>query len=200
MRKDAANSQSKHDFGIDIIPSLIGEHNVYAYPFRDSATGGRAYWRDVGTLHAFWQANMELLGPLPELNLYDKNWPILTDQQQLPPAKFVAGEGNNPTVVDSMTSGGCILIGARVHHSLLFSDVRVNPQAVVEDSVLMPDVEIGRGAHIRKAIIDRGCIIPDNMTIGIDHDQDREKFRVTDQGVVLVTPTMLGQTRSHYVK
>jgi glucose-1-phosphate adenylyltransferase len=192
---DADISDSAHDFGKDIIPSLIGRCKVHAYPFRDPKTGERAYWRDVGTLDAFWKANMELMSVTPELNLYDDEWPILTHQEQLPPAKFVFNdEDRRGTAVDSMVSGGCLISGARLNRTLLFSNVRVHSYATVEDTVVLPGVDIGRHARIKRAIIDRGCRIPEGMVIGEDHEADRRRgFRVSDGGVVLVTPDMLGQ-------
>ncbi len=192
--RDADLHESGHDFGRDIIPSLIGKNAIYAYPFRDPDTGERAYWRDVGNLDAFWTANMELLGVTPELNLYDQDWPILTEQAQLPPAKFVFNDDDRRGMAtDSMVSGGCLISGARLDRSLLFSNVHVHSYAEVEDSVILPEVDIGRRARIRRAIIDRGCYIPDGMEIGIDHAKDQAAgFRITDNGVVLVTPDMLG--------
>jgi len=193
--KDADQPVSGHDFGKDIIPSIIEKYRVYAFPFRDMDTGERAYWRDVGTLDAFWEANMELINVTPELNLYDNNWPILTHQAQLPPAKFVFDrDDRRGQAIDSMVSGGCVISGALVKHSLLFSNVRVHSYSSITDSVILPDVEIGRKARIHKAIIDRGCTIEPGMVIGKDHAQDRARgFRVTENGVVLVTPDMLKQ-------
>ena len=199
--KDADNEQSVHDFSKDIIPKIIKDRAVYACPFRDQRTDKRAYWRDVGNLDAFWQANMELMDITPELNLYDDHWPILTDQAQLPPAKFVFNtEDRRGFATDSMVSGGCLITGAYINHSLLFSNVRVHSYASIEDSVIMPEVEINRNATIKRAIIDRGCKIPEDMQIGVDHAQDRERgFRVSSGGVVLVTPNMLGQ-RTHFIR
>lgn len=193
--KDAENPDSKHDFSFNIIPHVIEQKQVYAYPFRDPETGQQAYWRDVGTVDAFWKGNMELVDISPELNLYDEDWPILTYQRQLPPAKFVFDEeGRRGMAVDSMVSGGCLISGAQVRHSLLFSNVKVHSYATVEDSVLLPEVDVGRHARIRNAVIDRGCRIPEKMTIGVDLEEDKKRgFRVTDKGVVLVTPDMLGQ-------
>ena len=199
--KDADNENSVHDFSKDIIPKIIKDRAVYACPFRDQRTDKRAYWRDVGNLDAFWQANMELMDITPELNLYDDHWPILTDQAQLPPAKFVFNtEDRRGFATDSMVSGGCLITGAYINHSLLFSNVRVHSYASIEDSVIMPEVEINRNATIKRAIIDRGCKIPEDMQIGVDHAQDRERgFRVSSGGVVLVTPNMLGQ-RTHFIR
>ena len=193
--KDADDPKSGHDFGKNIIPSIIEKYHVYAYPFRDMDTGERTYWRDVGTLDAFWEANMELVNVTPELNLYDSSWPILTHQAQLPPAKFVFDRDDRRGVaIDSMVSGGCVISGSLVKNSLLFSNVRVHSYGEIHDSVILPDVEIGRKARINKAIIDRGCTIEPDMVIGEDPEQDKERgFRVTEKGVVLVTPDMLNQ-------
>ena len=199
LKRDAGLEGSDHDFGKDIIPSLIGENTLYAYPFRDPVTRKRAYWRDVGNLDAFWDANMELLGITPELNLYDLEWPILTPQAQLPPAKFVFDDENRRGMAtDSMVSGGCLISGARLNRSLLFSDVHVHSYAEVEDSVVLPEADIGRGAQVRRAIIDRGCRVPEGMKIGFDAEQDKAAgFTVSPGGVVLVTPSMLNQ-KIHY--
>lgn len=193
--EDARNTDSKHDFSIDIIPSLLDKHRVFAHPFRDPETGRQAYWRDVGTIDAFWEANMELVGITPELNLYDQEWPILTYQAQLPPAKFIFDEPNRRGMaINSMVSGGCVISGSQLRHSLLFSNVKLHSYAVVEDSVLLPEVEVGRNCRIRKAVIDRGCEIPPGTMIGENLEEDRRRgFRVTDKGIVLVTPHMLGQ-------
>lgn len=193
---DADNPDSAHDFGRNIIPSLIEHCKVVAYPFRDPKTGGRAYWRDVGNLDAFWAANMELVDVVPELNLYDNVWPILTYQEQLPPARFVFNDDDRRGMgVDTMVSGGCLVSGAYIEHSVLFSNVRVRSNADVRNSVVLPKVEIGRNCRITKAILDRGCRIPEGIVIGEDHAADRARgFRVTKQGVVLVTPDMLGQS------
>jgi glucose-1-phosphate adenylyltransferase len=194
--KDADDPKSTHDFGNDIIPTIIEKYQVYAHPFRDTETKKRAYWRDVGTLDAFWEANMELVTVSPELNLYDQGWPILTHQAQLPPAKFVFDlEDRRGMAVDSMVSGGCVISGAQVRRSLLFSNVKVHSYAEVLDSVILPDVNIGQHARINKAIIDRGCTIEAGMVIGEDYEEDRKRgFRVTELGVVLVTPDMLKQS------
>lgn len=196
LRKDATDEDSSHDFGKDIIPSIFKQHLVYAHPFRDPDTGDRAYWRDVGTLDSFWQANMELVSPEPALNMYDPDWPIWTYQSQLPPAKFVFDEEDRRGMaVDSTVSGGCIISGAKISRSLLFSNVRVRSYSLIEESVILPEVVVGRNCRIRKAIIDRACVIPDDTEIGYDHEQDRARgFRVTDQGVVLVTRDMFGQS------
>ncbi len=196
--KDADNSNSTHDFGHDIIPAIISNYQIFAYPFRDSETGRQAYWRDVGTVDAFWEANLELIGITPELNLYDANWPIWTYQEQLPPAKFVFDDDDRRGMaVDSMVSGGCVISGATVRHSLLFSNVKVNSYATVENAVVLPEVVVGRHSRINKAVIDKGCKIPPNTIIGEDPEQDAERFYVSPGGVVLITPEMLGQELHH---
>jgi glucose-1-phosphate adenylyltransferase len=193
--KDADSPDTQHDFGRNVIPSIIEGYRVYAYAFRDPSTGEQAYWRDVGTLRAFWEANMELVSKAPQLNLYDRDWPIWTHQIQSPPAKFVWDqEGRRGEAIQSMVSGGCIVSGAHVHDSLLFSRVYVHSYSKVTESVILPDVDIGEKCHIQKAIIDAGSKIEPGTEIGVDHDADRERgFRVTRDGITLVTPDMLGQ-------
>ncbi len=192
--RDADTPGSSHDFGKDIIPTVIDKYRIMAYPFRDPKSGGQGYWRDVGTIDAFWETNLELTGVTPELNLYDRTWPIWTYQEQLPPAKFIFDdEDRRGMAVDSMVSGGCIISGSLVRHSLLFSNVRVNSFCTVEDSVILPDVDIGRNCRIKKAVIDKRCKIPDGMVIGEDPVADAERFTVSPNGVVLVTQEMLGQ-------
>jgi glucose-1-phosphate adenylyltransferase len=172
-----------------------------SHPFRDPA-GKRAYWRDVGTIDSFFDANMELVDVVPELNLYDRHWPILTYQEQLPPAKFVFDDddGRRGMAVDSMVSGGCVISGASLRRSLLFSNVRIEARSHVERTVVLPDVTIGEGCHIEHAIIDRGCEVPAATVIGLDPAADRARgLRVSHSGVVLVTPEMLGQPL-HFVR
>ncbi|HEB96879.1 MAG TPA: glucose-1-phosphate adenylyltransferase [Sedimenticola thiotaurini] len=196
--KDADMPNSTHDFGKDIIPSVIKPYRVMSYAFRDPNSGEQAYWRDVGTLDAFWSANLELIGVTPELNLYDKTWPIWTYQEQLPPAKFIFDDDDRRGMaVDSMVSGGCIISGSVVRNSLLFSNVRLNSYSRIEDSVILPDVRVGRHCRITKAIIDRGCQIPEGTHIGQDPQADAERFEVSEGGVVLVTPEMLGQVLNY---
>lgn len=197
--KDAANLQSSHDFGNDIIPALLQNFHLHAFPFRDPETGGKAYWRDVGTLDSFWMANMELIGTSPSLNLYEKDWPLWTYQEQLPPAKFVFNrDDRRGSAVDSMVSGGCIVSGSQVSNSVLFSNVRVNSYSTIDKSVILPQVEVGRNVRMRNTIVDRGCVIPKGMVIGHDAAQDRANgLRVTDSGVVLVTRGMLGQPEGY---
>ncbi len=196
LRADSKNLQSDHDFGKNIIPTIIKNSNVYAYRFADP--GGRdqkAYWKDVGTLDSYWFANIELTTPVPPLNLYDPRWPIWTFQEQSPPAKFVFNDDDRRGyAVDSLVSGGCIISGSKVAQSVLYSNVRTNSWSVIEESVLLPEVNVGRHCRIRKAIIDRGCNIPANTEIGFDPAADAARgFRVTSGGVTLVTRAMLGQ-------
>ena len=199
--KDADTPDSDHDFGANIIPSVIDQYRVYAFPFRGTGDAEKAYWRDVGTLDAFWEANMELVGVHPQLDLYDLDWPIFTAQAQLPPAKFILDEpGRRGEAVNSMVSAGCIVSGASVRQSLLFSNCRVHSRALIEGTVVLPSCDIARGARIRNAIIDRGSRVPADIEIGFDADADRARgFRVTSAGRVLVTPDMLGQDL-HYTR
>ena len=198
---DADDPKSTRDFGHDIIPRLIGSYRVFAHRFAESCVNsvyGQHYWRDVGTIDAYWEANMELTKVLPDLNMYDKEWPIWTYQEQLPPAKFVFDEEDRRgKAVDSLVSGGCIISGSCVRRSLLFSDVRVHSYSTIEDSVILPKVDIGRYVTIRRAVIEKGCRIPDGMQIGVDHDEDRKRFYVSEKGITLVTPDMLGQNIHH---
>ena len=196
--RDSDTPGSDHDFGKDIIPSVIGRYRVLVYPFHDVQTGKQSYWRDVGTVDAFWESNLELTGVSPQLNLYDQNWPIWTYQEQLPPAKFVFDDDDRRGMaVDSMVSGGCVISGAVVRRSLLFSNVKVHSFAVIQGSVVLPDADIGRRCRIRKAVLDRGCRLPPGTVIGEDLAADAERYSVTDAGVVLVTPEMLGQEFHH---
>ncbi|MBY0579784.1 MAG: glucose-1-phosphate adenylyltransferase [Burkholderiales bacterium] len=197
LSRDADDPNSAHDFGHDIIPYLVSRYRVYAHRFEDSCVGmgGKlAYWRDVGTVDAYWEANMELTKVLPDLNLYDKTWPIWTHQEQLPPAKFVFDEDERRGIaVDSMVSGGCIISGARIQRSLLFSDVRVNSYSEISDSVILPSVEIGRYVRLNKVVVDKRCVIPDGIEVGFNPVEDAKRFHVTANGVTLITPDMLGQ-------
>ena len=190
--EDAADETSAHDFGKNIIPKSIEKLQVFAYPFRNVRTRAQNYWRDVGTVDAFYEANLELVHVSPELNVYDEEWPIWTYQVQQPPAKFVLDdEGRCGMAINSLVAGGSIISGAVVRNSLLFSAVRVDERSQVERSVVMPGVHIGRGCIIRNAIIDEHCDIPDGTQIGVDLALDRERFDVTPRGVVLVTPEAL---------
>jgi len=192
LRADAEDPGSAHDFGKNIIPQAIENLRVFAYPFEDVRSKAQHYWRDVGTIDAYYEANMELVRVSPELNIYDEQWPIWTYQEQLPPAKFVFDdEDRRGCAIDSMVSGGCIISGSRVSNSLLFSQVRVHDYSSVDRSVILPRVHIGEHCVIRNAIIDAGAVVPDGTMIGVDPAQDRERFHVSENGVTLVTASML---------
>ncbi|MEC4749244.1 glucose-1-phosphate adenylyltransferase [Methylomicrobium sp. Wu6] len=198
--KDADTPGTSHDFGKDIIPSVIDKYLVNAYPFLDMQSGLQSYWRDVGTIDAYFEANMELIGVKPDLNLYDQSWPIWTYQDQTPPAKFVFDDDNRRGyAVDSMISGGCIISGASVRHSLLFSNVRVNSFSTLENCIVLPQANIGRHCRIKRAIIEKGCEIPEGTVIGENLAEDAKKYHVSPGGIVLVTPDMLGQ-KLHFVR
>ncbi len=189
---DAADPTSAHDFGKDVIPASINPRQVFAYPFQDVKTRAQNYWRDVGTIDAYYEANLELVHVNPELNIYDEEWPIWTYQVQQPPAKFVLNDTDRVgTAINSMVAGGSIVSGALVLGSLLFSNCKVDERSRIEQAVILPDVQIGKGCVVRHAIIDEGCEIPDGMQIGVDMARDRERFLVTEKGVVLVTADML---------
>ena len=163
-------------------------------------TSGVPYWRDVGTVDAYWEANLDLTQVTPELNLYDEDWPIWTYQEQLPPAKFVFDDADRRgQALDSMVSGGCIISGAAVRRSLLFSNVQVRSYSSIEDSVILPNVDIARNVRLRRVVVDKNCMIPAGLTVGFDAEEDRKRFFVTDKGITLITPEMLGQ-KVHYVR
>ena len=192
LRSDAEDPDSAHDFGKNIIPAAIDNLRVYAYPFEDVRTKAQNYWRDVGTVDAYYEANLELVQVSPELNIYDEQWPIWTYQEQLPPAKFVFDDvDRRGCAIDSMVSGGCIISGSRVSNSLLFSNVRVHDRSEVDRSVVLPRVRIGERCVIRNAIVDEGTTVPDGTRIGVDPVADAERFGVTEGGIVLVTSAML---------
>jgi glucose-1-phosphate adenylyltransferase len=199
LLRDVDDPRSSHDFGKDIIPHLISaKYRVCAQNFYSSCVkqteAGLPYWRDVGTVDAYWEANMELTKVVPDLNMYDQDWPIWTYQEQLPPAKFVFDDDERRGMaVDSLVSGGCIISGATVHNSLLFSNVHVHSFSTVESSVLLPGVEVGRNVVIKRAVVDKLSVIPDGMKIGVNLEEDKKRFFVSENGVVLVTPDMLGQ-------
>jgi len=192
--QDAAVADSTRDFGHDVIPAMITACHVHAYPFRDPQTGDKAYWRDVGTLDSFWLANMELVSTTPRLNLYEREWPLWTYQEQLPPAKFVWQEGDRRgQALDSLVAGGVIVSGSHVSESVIFSNARLHSYSRVRASVILPDTEVGRRVQMQNAIVDRGCIIPEGMRIGFDTEEDRANgFRVSTGGIVLITRGMLG--------
>jgi glucose-1-phosphate adenylyltransferase len=201
--EDQNTEGSSHDFGKDLIPAVIGSHRVFAYPFRDRNVGADSspYWRDVGTIDAYYQANMDLVDVVPVLNLYDKSWPIRTLQPQLPPPKFVhyapgpPGEARRGEGVDSMVCAGSIVSGGHVRHSILSPNVRVNSYAVVEDSILFEGVKVGRKSRVRRAIIDKGVEVPEHAEVGYDLELDRRRgFTVTDSGIVIIAKGETGAT------
>jgi glucose-1-phosphate adenylyltransferase len=192
---DAANDASSHDFGKNIIPPSIDTLRVFAYPFQNFETRAQSYWRDVGNLDALYEANMELVAADPELNIYDRQWPIWTYQAQQPPAKFVLDyDGRRGMAVNSMLAGGCIISGAYITNSLLSTEVRVDEGSRVENSVLLPVVTVGRDCQLRRCIMDEQCLVPDGMRIGYDAYADAKRFYVTEGGVVVVTADMLKAT------
>ena len=196
LEEDAADPDSEHDFGKNLIPKAVSEGQALAHPFSMSAIANppysRAYWRDVGTVDAYWAANLDLASTTPEMNMYDRDWPIWTYQEQLPPAKFVHDEpGRCGQAIDSLVSGGCIVSGATVRNSVLFSNVLVRSFSEINQAVVLPDVQIGRGCRLSKVVIDRRCRLPDGLVIGEDPELDAQRFFRTDNGVVLVTRRMI---------
>ena len=198
LQADATLEGSSRDFGRDLIPAMVARGEAVAHPFGLSCVksdpAAPAYWRDVGTIDAYWAANLDLTNTVPELDMYDREWPIWTYQEQLPPAKFVFNDdGRRGMAVDSLVSGGCIISGTLVRRSVLFSKVRLHSYSTVEEAVLLPEVDVGRHCHLRKVVIDKGCQIPAGMSIGLDPVDDARRFFRTAQGVVLVTREMLEQ-------
>jgi glucose-1-phosphate adenylyltransferase len=195
LEEDVADSTSSHDFGKDIIPKAVLEGQALAHPFSISCVPNpphtEPYWRDVGTVDAFWAANLDLASPAPALNMYDRRWPIWTYQQQLAPAKFVDADGRRGTASDSLVSGGCIVSGATVTRSVLFSGVHVRTGASLDQAVVLPDVDVGQGSRLTRVVIERRCDIPAGMVIGEDPEADARRFQRTEKGVVLVTREML---------
>jgi len=191
---DARDPSSSHDFGKDLIPYAVANDNIFAFPFVKANTGAPDYWRDVGTVDAYWEANMNLASIEPELDMYDEEWPIWTYQEQLPPAKFAFNDADRRgTAVDSLVSGGCLITGSEVSTSVLFSNVRVHSYSKVEASVVLPDVTIHRNCRISRCVIDKGTIIPEGTVIGENREEDAKRFYVSEGGIVLVTPEMLNQ-------
>jgi glucose-1-phosphate adenylyltransferase len=196
LRSDHKNLQSDHDFGKNVIPSIIADSRVYAFRFQGSSRDVEPYWRDVGTLDSYWKANIELTYPVPALNLYDMRWRVWTFEEQLPPAKFVFNDDDRRGfAVDSLVASGCIVSGSAVSRSVLCSRVRVNSWAKLEECVILPEANIGRHCELHRVILDRGCHLPEGTRIGFDAEEDRARgYRVTAEGVTLVTRSMLGQT------
>jgi glucose-1-phosphate adenylyltransferase len=195
LERDMKDPSSSHDFGKDIIPAVVRAGQASAHPFDMSCVGtkpgAQAYWRDAGTIDAYWDANIDLTATDPELNLYDTRWPIWTYQPQLPPAKFVHNQPDRRGMaVESLVSGGCIVSG-EVFRSVLFSSVRVHSYAKVNWSVLLPGVQVGRGARLTRVVVDRGCHIPDGLVVGEDPEEDARRFERSPQGIVLITRPML---------
>src|SRR6516165_10426252 len=200
LRRDAADPNSSRDFGKDLIPYLVKHGKVLAHRFTESCVRSgfeaEAYWRDVGTLDAYWQANIDLTDTVPALDLYDSEWPIWTYGEVTPPAKFVHDmDGRRGQAVSSLVSGGCIISGASLRHSLLFNRVRMHSFASIENTVVLPDADIGRSARLRNVIVDRGVKIPEGLVVGEDPLADAERFRRTEQGVCLITQPMLDRLR-----
>mgnify|MGYP003672962536 CR=1 FL=1 len=199
--RDHNDKDSTHDFGKDLIPYLVSRNRIFAHRFLDSCvnmTAGVPYWRDVGTVDSYYEANLDLTTVTPDLDLYDEDWPIWTHQEQLPPAKFIFDDDNRRgQALDSMVSGGCIISGATVRRSLLYSNVQINSYSTVEDSVILPNVSIGRNVRLRRVVVEKQCVIPEGLIVGYDVEEDRKRFHVTEKGVTLITPEMLGQQVHH---
>jgi glucose-1-phosphate adenylyltransferase len=200
LERDMADPNSSHDFGKDIIPAAVRNSQAVAHPFDISCVGAKPgalpYWRDVGTIDAYWDANIDLTATVPELDLYDTRWPIWTYQPQLPPAKFVHNQDDRRGMaIESLVSGGCIVSG-RCFRTLLFSNVRVHSHSEVNWSVLLPGAQVGRGARLNRVVLDRGCVVPDGMVIGEDAVADAQNFYRSEQGITLVTRGMLEAMQS----
>jgi len=188
LLKDAEDPESSHDFGKDILPKMLADYRVYSFNFVDENKKEALYWRDVGTLEAYYEANMDLVSVSPVFNLYDEEWPIRTHQRQYPPAKFVFAEANRMGhALDSLVSQGCIISGGQVQNCVLSPDVRINSFSEVESSILFSHVNVGRRCRIRRAIIDRDVHIPEGTTIGYDPEADRQRYFVTESGITIVT-------------
>ena len=198
--RDADDSKSEHDFGKNIIPQMINKYRVFAHRFTDSCIdrdNQNYYWRDVGTIDAYWEANLEMTKVIPELNLYDADWPIWTYQEQLPPAKFVFNnDQRRGMATDSLISGGCIISGSSITQSVIFSNVHVHSYSMIQDSVIMPNVEISRHVKLNRVVVDTDARIPEGVEIGFDVELDRKRFYVSEKGITLVTAEMLGQSKN----
>jgi glucose-1-phosphate adenylyltransferase len=195
LMRDAEDLNSSHDFGKDLIPYLVPKARVFAHGFERSCIKNLdrpPYWRDVGTVDAYWEANLDLTYVEPALNLYDYDWPIFTHQAQLPSAKFVhSGPHRNGVALSSVVSGGCIVSGATVYQSLLFSKVRVHSHAHLQESVVLPDADIGQHARLRRAVVARGCRVPPGLVVGEDAEADSQRFYRTPNGITLISQRML---------
>ncbi|SFR01106.1 MULTISPECIES: glucose-1-phosphate adenylyltransferase [unclassified Enterobacter] len=198
LQQDDEDEQSSHDFGKDIIPKITQAGCASAHPFPlscvQSDSNAEPYWRDVGTLEAYWKANLDLASVTPELDIYDSNWPIRTYTESLPPAKFVQDRsGSYGMTMNSLVSGGCIISGSMVVHSVLFQRVRINSFCNIDSVVLLPDVNVGRSCRLRRCVIDRGCVLPEGMIIGENAEEDARRFYRSSEGIVLVTKDMLAR-------
>jgi glucose-1-phosphate adenylyltransferase len=205
LRADAGGAESSHDFGRDVIPAVIrNKEVVLAHRFAASCVNmvhGRPYWRDVGTVDAYWEANMDLTRVQPDLNMYDPAWPIRSHHDYLPPAKLIFDSPvERGQTADALISSGCIVSGAAVHRSLLFTDVQVERGSFIEDSVVLPGVRVGRNVRLRRAIVDKHCRLPDGFQVGFDPVVDAARFGVTPNGIALITPEMLGMAVHHTVE
>jgi glucose-1-phosphate adenylyltransferase len=198
LKRDAADAGSSHDFGKDMIPHIVTHGSAYAHRFSKSCvrspSEGEAYWRDVGTVDSYWAGNLDLCATVPQLDLYDRNWPIWTYAEITPPAKFVHDEdGRRGMAVSSLVSGGCVVSGAAVRRSLLFTGVRVNSFASMEEAVVLPYADVGRNAILKKVVVDRGVVIPDGLVVGEDPILDAKRFRRSENGVCLITQDMINR-------
>jgi glucose-1-phosphate adenylyltransferase len=193
LQRDAADTSSSHDFGKDLIPyALANGDRLQVYPFRTSAPGGPSYWRDVGTIEAYYEANLEFLSAEPPIDIYDPKWPIRTYQPQLPAARFI-GAGQRCRVEDTMVSGGCVIDRSNLDRSLLYSNVKVGEACDLQGVLALPNCEIGAGCRLKRVILDNGCIVPDGTVIGEDSSLDRQRFHISESGIVVVNRKMLGQ-------
>ncbi|MEX0960879.1 MAG: glucose-1-phosphate adenylyltransferase [Burkholderiales bacterium] len=201
LQRDTENGTSSHDFGKDLIPYIVPRCRVFAQRFSESCVtepDKPPYWRDVGTVDAYWEASLDLTRVTPDLNMYDTAWPIWTHQEQLPPAKFVFDdEDRRGHAIDSLVSGGCVVSGSTVRRSLMFSSVRVHSYCTIEDAVILPEVVVNRHCVLKRCVIDKRCILPEGLQVGVDPAEDRKRFYVSERGVVLVTPDMLGHATFH---
>ncbi|MCE0490165.1 glucose-1-phosphate adenylyltransferase [Pantoea sp. Mb-10] len=198
LEEDALLSDSSHDFGKDLLPKIVASGEAYAHSFALSCVqhdeSAEPYWRDVGTLEAYWRANLDLASVTPELDMYDHEWPIRTHMEPLPPAKFVQDRsGSHGMTMNSLVSGGCIISGSVVVNSVLFPRVRINSFCNIDSTVLLPDVVVNRSCRLRRCVIDRACVIPEGMVIGENPDEDSRRFYRSEEGIVLVTRAMLAK-------
>jgi glucose-1-phosphate adenylyltransferase len=196
LRRDAEDPNSSHDFGKDIIPYLVKHGRAVAHQFSRSCVRShndtRSYWRDVGTLDAYWASNIDLTDIVPELDLYDRSWPIWTHAEITPPAKFVHDKDDRRgQAISSLVSGGCIISGSEIRRSLLFTGVHVHSYGKIENAVILPYADVGRGARLKNVVIDRGVRIPSGLVVGEDPEHDAQRFRRTEQGVCLITQPMI---------